>query len=413
MEPFHVTYANTLRRAIIANVETVAFNADMTEAGTTSDVIIEKNDTPMTNEMLADRVGLLPLHVTQPLTWNPDKYLFSLDVTNTSEGLRDVVAADFVVKEVVEGEDEPRAVDSATFFVPDKVTRDTCLLAVLKPQGVGQPDGETVRLKARATVGNGRKHARYIPVSQCTYTYTRDTDPARMKASYENWLVKYKKINPKELEEGGDRSAALQREFNTMEAARCYIVDERGEPISFDFFVESVGVLGVPYIVQRACDVVEGMCLRYSNIGTGDVPDDVTIQPADASILGFDFVMKGHDHTFGNLIQTWIVEELITRAKDGRVTFAGYKVPHPLRDEMVLRIGVADGKEDTARAVLQDAARGCAAIFGKVRQEWMKGVGLGAGVPDAAVPRRVVTKESIMRARAAQAQAQEQAQVQE
>jgi DNA-directed RNA polymerase subunit L len=389
MSPFHVTYANTLRRVILANVETVAFNADMTDRGTTTDVVITKNDTPMTNEMLADRAGLVPLNVKDPLNWNPDKYVFSLNVQNDGDAVRDVVAGDFVVKEVREDADEPVEVDTAQFFPPNPVTKDTCLLAVLKPKGIGQAEGERIELTAKATVGNGRKHARYIPVSQCTYTYTRDTDPVRIKDYFEKWLVKHKKINPRDLEANEEKKSALEREFATMEIARCFMVDERGEPNSFDFVVESVGVLEVPYIIRRACDIVEGMCLRYSNISKGDIPEEITIQPADSSILGFDFLMKGHDHTFGNLIQTWIVEELILKRKDTRVNYAGYKVPHPLRDEMVIRVGVTDGKEATARAVLEEAVRGCAAIFQGVRDEWMRATGTGAA-PAATIPRKTL-----------------------
>jgi DNA-directed RNA polymerase subunit L/DNA-directed RNA polymerase alpha subunit len=372
MSPFHVTYANTLRRAMLVNVETIAFNSDMTDKGTTSDVVIVKNDTPMTNEMLADRVGLIPIHVRDPLNWDADRYIFTLNVTNNGETTIDVTASDFVVKEVREDMDEPVVVDTAQFFPPNPITKDTCLLAILKPKGIGQADGESISLTAKATIGNGRKHARHIPVSQCTYSYTRDTDPERVKEFFEKWLVKQKKINPRELEADGERKATLEREFNTMEVARCFVVDERGEPSSFDFVVESVGVLEVPYILRRACDVIESICIRYSNIAKGDIPDELTIQPADGNILGFDFLFKGHDHTLGNLIQTWIVDELITKRKDTRVNFAGYKVPHPLRDEMVIRIGVTDGQEATARAVLEEAARGCAAIFQNVRDEWMR-----------------------------------------
>ena len=380
MSPFHVTYANTLRRVIIANVESVGFNADMTEHGTTTDVVIRKNDTPMTNEMLADRIGLLPIHVTDPLNWNPDKYIFTLNVKNDGDNVMDVVSGNFEVKEVKEDEDEPVVVPTDKFFPSDPITNDTHLIAVLKSKGIGEESGQELSLTARATIGNGRKHARYIPVSQCTYSYTKDTDPTRIKQFFETWLVNHKKVNPKELEEMPEKKAALEREFATMEVARCFVVDERGEPNSFDFVIESVGVMDVPYIVKRACDIIEGMCVRYSNIGKGDIPEEVSIEPADGNMLGFDILFKGHDHTLGNLVQTWVVEELITKRKDTRVNFAGYKVPHPLRDEMVIRIGVTDGKEATARAVLEDAVRGCADIYRDVKEKWNAAVSGAAPV---------------------------------
>ena len=76
LAPTHVTYANTLRRLILTGVETVAFRADMTATGTTTDVEIVRNDTPMTNEMLADRIGLLPIHIQDPLQWKADNYRY-------------------------------------------------------------------------------------------------------------------------------------------------------------------------------------------------------------------------------------------------------------------------------------------------------------------------------------------------
>ena len=73
LTPTHVTYANTLRRLMMTGVETVAFRADMTSTGTTTDVMIRENTTPMTNEMLAHRIGLLPIAVSEPMKWNADR----------------------------------------------------------------------------------------------------------------------------------------------------------------------------------------------------------------------------------------------------------------------------------------------------------------------------------------------------
>ena len=51
----------------------------------------------------------------------------------------------------------------------------------------------------------------------------------------------------------------------------------------------------------------------------------------------------------------------------GEVTFVSYKVPHPLRDEMLVRVGVEDGLETTARAALAKAARATGQMF----REWL------------------------------------------
>jgi DNA-directed RNA polymerase subunit L len=161
------------------------------------------------------------------------------------------------------------------------------------------------------------------------------------------WLTVTKKVN--NPDKASERYAELQREFNTMQVKRCFKMNDKGEPFSFDFTVESVGVLDVKYIVNRACEVGENMCGRYVNLHEGDLPDEITLTPADARVIGFDFLFRGHDHTLGNLLQTWLVEHHIEGEAKPAITYAGYSVPHPLRDEMVLRIGVKDGKEATAR----------------------------------------------------------------
>jgi DNA-directed RNA polymerase alpha subunit len=460
----HVTNANTLRRLILTGVESVAFRADMTSTGTTTDVSVQHNTTPMTNEMLAHRIGLLPVNVKDPLKWNPDRFTFKLSASAKKDSLVDVFASDFkiidhgaeITKRMKGGaesndeddnnntsytgsttsssgssesnntsstgsttsssgssgssesnntsstgsttsssgssesnsnsnsnsntsENERKNIPSHIFFPPHPVTKETCLIATF-PAGSGQK----LELTARATVGTGRENARFIPVSQCTYEYTRDTDEDRQQEMFEKWLLDAKKVAFTEEEADSDKMKALRREFNTMEVARCYLKDEAGEPYSFDFTVESAGILDVPYIVKRACEVGENMTGRYVNIDTARLPEELTITSADSRIIGYDFLFRGHDHTLGNLLQTWLVTKHVDGSEAPKVTFAGYKVPHPLRDEMILRVGVADGKEETARLAVAMAARGCVNMFREMRAGW-EGIISGKGTVSNAV----------------------------
>lgn len=391
LSPVHVTYANTLRRLILTGVETIAFRSDMTSTGSTSDVVIKRNDTPMTNEMLADRIGLIPINVTDPLNWKEDKYIFTLKVAGNKDNTTFVKAGDFEVKEIVATEDEPIKINSEKFFPPNPLTRDTCLIATLQP-GSG-PTQQFIEIEAKATKGTGRAHARFSPVSQCSYEYTPDSDPKRIQELFNTWLTVTKKVSAG-IDKASERYAELQREFNTMQVKRCFKINEKNEPYSFDFTVETAGVLSVPYIVERACEVGENMCSRYVNIFRGELPPEMTISSADSRIIGYDFLIRGHDHTLGNLLQTWLVENHIEGNANPKITYAGYSVPHPLRDEMVLRIGVEDGKEETARLALAEAAKGCVNMFQKMRAAWRNATGapsLPAG-PDTKVIRRKLPK---------------------
>ena len=367
LQPAHVSYANTIRRAMLTEVETVGFRSDIKEDGSTSDVTVEKNTTPMTNEMLADRVGLLPIWVENPLTWDPEEYIFRITVESDKDTSRDVVAADFeVLQRNKDDEGAPTHVGNAKFFQPNPITKDTSLIAILKGKQPNQAP-QAIELTAKATMGTGRQHVRFNPVSQCSYKYTIDTDSEKQKAVFEKWLTTTKKVDPKSLEKETERRDKLMREFNTMEVERCFLVNEKNEPYSFDFTVESKGTLPVKYIVGRALEKIQQKCMLYASVDRGDLPENMRIQPADARMKGFDIVIQHEDHTLGNLLQTWMDENMIDKEE---ITYVGYKLPHPLRDEMVFRIGVEDGQEITARAVFARAARACATMFGKWKEDW-------------------------------------------
>lgn len=367
LSPIHVTYANTLRRIILTGIDTVAFRSDMTSTGTTTDVVIKQNDTPMTNEMLADRIGLVPLHIENPLSWKREEFVFTLDVTGSQDEMTYVTASDFTITKRVPVATEDGfkevIINTAEIFRPDRVTGQTALIAMLPPSTPPQ----RIHAIAYASKGTGREHARFSPVSQCSYEYSLDMNPERQEKMFTDWLAVAKKVTS--IDKASEQYAKLRREFNTMQIKRCYLVNERQEPYSFDFTVETVGPLSVDYIVNQACEAGANMCNTFSNIHL-TVPDTVVISHAATRIVGFDFLIRKQDHTLGNMLQTWLVQHHIEGTDQPHITYAGYSVPHPLRDEMILRIGVADGNEDTAKQAIAAAARGCSAMFQELRQAW-------------------------------------------
>lgn len=384
LSPLTVTHANALRRIVLSGVETIAFRAEMQADGKTGNVVVEKNDTPMTNEMLAHRISMLPINIRDPLAYKEDEFTYILDVQNDGDRAIDVVAGDFQVFRVGADGAEPIRQDPTQFFPANHLTGDTCMIATLKSKTFGQMQGQAVKLRAKASIGTGRMNAAFIPTSQCAYTYTPDTNEERRKAVFDAWLQSSKKVDPTMLAADEGRAKQLEREFNTMQVARCYLKDERGEPFSYDFTVESVGVLSVPYIIRRACEVGEAMCKRYEGIAEGDLPDDVRILPADAEMLGFDFEFTGQDHTLRYLLTTFLVENHVDGDAEPQVKYASGDVRHPLRDVMTIRIGIDDGQENTARKAIAAAAAGCAAMFRSLRASWEAATG---GAPRATIRR--------------------------
>jgi DNA-directed RNA polymerase subunit L len=102
---------------------------------------------------------------------------------------------------------------------------------------------------------------------------------------------------------------------------------------------------------------------------------------------GFDFWFTKEDHTLGNLLQTWID----TNKVGGDITYVGYKVPHPLRDEMVLRIAVENGSEATARLAIAEAAKAISDMFLEWSVDWQSSVqSAGIKTPNTSEPPKKV-----------------------
>lgn len=388
-------YANTLRRGIMSLVDTVAFRSDPPGIVLeNSDIKILHNDShTQPNELLAHRISLIPIHGVDALKYDPDRYVFRLDVENQTAETMDVTASDIKVFERRQAADLTESlieIPGNTFFVPHYLTRDTCLITSLP----GKRSASTPSLKAemRATVGNGREHARFIPTCQASYGNTLDVNTERRNAYFEKWLVTHKNVEPESLKQDEARRGELDREFKTMQIQRIFKVDEKGDPNSFDFQIESVGPMAPRAIVERALLSLIKMCDPYVSLDQGDLPDTIRVVPSDAQLPGFDFIFTGQDHTFGNMIQTWLVDNHVDGEATPRIIFAGYKIPHPLKDEMLLRIGVEDSNELTARGALAEATRGCRAMF----QEWLR---LWTGGPalagTAAAPATLGAKKSI------------------
>ena len=137
LQPLTHTYANTLRRIMHSHVETIGFRSAIAADGTTGDIQVEVNDTPMTNEMLAHRFGLIPIHVKDPLNFKPENFSFVLNVRNDTDRTVDVTSEDIQVFEQRSADTEPVRVATDLYFPADPITKRHILIATLKGKQFG------------------------------------------------------------------------------------------------------------------------------------------------------------------------------------------------------------------------------------------------------------------------------------
>jgi DNA-directed RNA polymerase subunit L len=404
LENTDVTIANTLRRAFETLTPSIGFR---TEPFDSSDVEIVTNTGPLVNDMLAHRVGMIPVRA-DPLTFDPDTYSFVLDVENAGTEDLPVHASDFKVFKKDPDSGESVQVSTEEFFPPDPITGDTNLITLLRPQWNPTAPKERLFLKAKASLSTGAENMRYSPVAQASYFYTLDHDETKIAEVKEAWLLNNKKTRmmaslPDEAaiveakkaryqiweEMDEPKKASLDAEFKTMEIQRCYVKDERGDPSSYSFTVESVGVQPVGLIVKMGIAACESLVTKYVDVDH-QLPPNVRVQQGDSRFPTIDIIFQNESHTLGNLLETHICKYFVEdEGAEIKLNYVGYSIPHPLKPEMVLRLGPSnvedlDSQIQTARAVLARACRDLKEFFRALQLQWVQHVeGLPPSEPKA------------------------------
>lgn len=384
LEGVDTTIANTLRRCILAFTKSIGFRADLTDTANPG-IAIRKNTTVIFNEMLAHRITLIPLAVQRIAEFDPKSIEFHLTVRNTNSSILHIKAADFrIVQKTLEGEEE---IPSSVLFPPDPITGHTCLITSLRPAAGAAI--EEIDLTAYPVIGTGEQFMGFCPVAQCSYGNTEDPDPVRQDQFFFEWLAEFKKIAdpaavPPEV------VAKHKVEWRTMAVQRCFkISDVTGEPNSFDFVIESVGVRSVKDIVAEGIQAAIDLVSPFASTETPSADLGITTQPVDSRMTGgVDVNIAGQEHTLGNLLQSMITAiYLDTEAPDAPITYAAYKVPHPLHKSVRLRLGIREGiaadPAVIARQVIAMGAQRAIQIFQELARAWeaRKTAGVEAPLP--------------------------------
>jgi len=367
LTPSHTTLANTIVRVIQSKVPTVGFRTEPPEQ---SEVHIQENTTPLPNEMLAHRIGMIPISVAAIDDFDPKKYRVELDIANPTQESRMVTTADMhVFIQDAEGWKDLGPEGTAAWFPVDAITKDPIMITHLRPQWSAD-SLEKIKFVAYPSVSTGEENVRYSPVCQCSYGLTIDPDRGRQEEFFQNWLKESKKIN----EQSQVNPAVLnnlKREWATLEIQRCYLVDDQNEPYSFDCEIETNGLMSVPAVVHRGIRETKKMLQQYQTLDM-KLPANVRVQPSLGHRKGVDVIFDNtEDHTLGNLLQTYLVERHIMSDAAPRLTYAGYKMGHPLKKELTVEIGAEVDTDMTARRAIVAVIRFLLGLLDTMERDWL------------------------------------------
>jgi DNA-directed RNA polymerase subunit L len=362
-----VSILNSVRRTILANIPNVGFHFNPQNYHEYPNIKIIKNDTPSHNEIIAHRISLLPINVSEQEleSWNYEDYKFIIKKINKNNNDLHVTTNDISVYYKGEKNEELKN----RFFPRNSFTKDHIIISKLN----NTIDSE-FNVEAIATIGTAEELALYGLVSMCTYenviddelvkkkikdikekTKTKiiDTETEKIKDlvkdhvsedkikelltnNYDNFKNKISKLLPKDfnldikLPNIDNVIENNINKFNTLDIYKQYHKNKYNEPNKFKFTVESECAISPIYIVNKALLII----LNKINNIIQNIDDIQIIKNNDL----FTVILNGETHTIGNLIQSLIFNKFIREEKSKELMYVGYTVPHPLEKVLLIKI---------------------------------------------------------------------------
>jgi len=281
-----VAIVNSLRRIILAEIPNLAFDV--------ADIKVHKNTGCLNNEFLSHRIGLIPIY------FDPEKdlekvksYRFVLQMKNETDEIINVTSQHIQVFEGgVPVEDSIRDM----LFPPNPITGDHILITKLMPNPYSSAFFQELDIEMKASLNVAKTHARWCPVSKCSYMNMIDEeDAAEARKSAENKTV-----------------------FDSHTKYRYFKKDE------FEMYIVSECAMNEDYLLKKAIDLLVGHCKGY-------LEKSVINETVNSM---FEITIPEEDFTLVNLLQSFIYNQEIQNSVD----YVGYYQPHPLEKKMILKV---------------------------------------------------------------------------
>lgn len=313
---------NSIRRIILTEIPVVGFYG---EDEPTVEIII--NNSPLHNEFMIHRVGLIPLHITENITenYNDGDYVFELNVENSGNNMINITTGNFTGK--YKDTDLSKA-ELDKIFPTNNITKQKILITRLKA-------GEHLHLKATAIKRTGKTNAAFSPVSLSNFFFMEDEKEAEKKD-------------------------------NVLDKQRSYYKNIYGDPSKINFQIEPLNGLSYKYLFKKALDIIID---KIENLNIKLTNNEIKIEEVQNCPNSFNFHIDDEDDTLGNLIQS-IIHNKYIRANDNKCTYVGYICPHPLINQLIVRFTLDSDNKDDFYTFFIENLKDIIKIIEKIRSDW-------------------------------------------
>ena len=341
----NVSMMNAIRRTMISDVPTFGFKTEPYEK---SMVEVIKNDSPLHNEFISHRIGMIPINILDT-DFKIEDYEFIIDEKNNTNFPKKITSGHFKILKISTNEFLPRE-EVEKIFPKDPLTNEDILITELKPcynvidYKLNSYKDELMRsfgkeqyfhIKAKAVLSTGSENSRFSPITATSYQYKIDEE--RAKQGETDFILKeIKKAQDKGLKPKDEE--ALSRYFKTTLIERFYHIDENEEPYIFNFNIESLGYLPPLIVLHRGIQVLIEKINKFM-INLKSYNDNI-IQIATSPNLenGYQLTIQDENDTLGNLLQEHFYDLFCEDEDNMILNYIGYKKIHPLEEKIVINI---------------------------------------------------------------------------
>ena len=167
----NVSIANSIRRIILSEIPTVVFR---TMPHDKSKANITINTSRFNNEIVKQRLGCIPIHITD-VNFPIQDHVVELDVVNNTEEIIYATTGDFKIRNV-ESDSYLDQKAVAEIFPKDKITGDYIDIVRLRPKLSDVLAGEHIKLTLKFDIGTAKQDGAFNVVSTCAYAATPDKE---------------------------------------------------------------------------------------------------------------------------------------------------------------------------------------------------------------------------------------------
>lgn len=317
--------ANGLRRTIITEIPTYSFDVESLSGFDNPNLQFIENKSKYHNDYLAHRISLVPINfeIFQknleiyknyhsettnsdiPLTieeFNISNIKFKLSVENRSATINSHVYVKTKDMKIYYGDNE---LSNEKY----KILNPDIILAKLAPLKRDTDLPENINFIATPSRGYGYMHTRFSPTSNIEYWFEEDINLIESKME---------KMDLKQA-----------NRFKIEQSQRLFIGHEENQPQIFNIKYKSKGSINNYSIFGEAIKNLKTQILEYkTKLNTGE---NFELKEDTNSMNAIDVFTNIAGHTVGNILVEY------SRYHPG-IDYIAYKIPHPLKKEMVIRI---------------------------------------------------------------------------